>query len=80
MRQLIQQTRKVLPFDMPESQVCHGECNGCSLKLLNYLDDELEQWRVRLEGGEKPGLAELSRLAKISRRVYKVVERNGLLQ
>lgn len=50
------------------------------MKLLDYLDMELQEWEQRLDRGEKPGLAELSKLAKTSRRIYRVLEKNGLLQ
>lgn len=79
MRQLIQQVRQALPFDLPEARVCAGPCDGCSLKLLDFLENELDDWELRLDNGEKPGLAELSKLAKISRRIHRVVEKNGLL-
>ena len=80
MRQLIAQVRQTLPFDLPESRVCDGPCLGCSLKLLDYLESELEAWEQRLEQGEKPGLAELSRLAKTSRKVHRALLKNGLLE
>lgn len=79
MRQMISQIRGTLPFDAPEAQICQGPCDGCSMKLLNYLDDELMAWEQRLDQGERPGLADLSRLAKTSRRIYRVLEQNGLI-
>ena len=79
MRQLIDQVRQTLPFDLPEARVCAGPCDGCSLKLLDFLENELDDWEQRLDSGERPGLAELSRLAKISRRVHRVLDKNGLL-
>ena len=80
MRQLIAEVRHTLPFDLPEARVCEGPCEGCSMKLLDYLEGELDDWEQRLNAGEKPGLAELSRLAKTSQRIYGVLEKNGLLQ
>jgi hypothetical protein len=79
MRQLIDEVRQTLPFDLPEARVCNGPCDGCSLKLLDFLEMELEAWERRLDAGEKPGLAELSRLARTSRRIHRVLQRNGLL-
>jgi len=78
MRQMIAQVRHSLPFDAPETQVCQGPCDGCSMKLLDYLDSELQDWEYRLNEGEKPGLAELSKLARTSRRIYQILEKNGL--
>ena len=79
MRQLIAQVRQTLPFDLPEARVCDGPCEGCSLKLLDFLEGELDDWESRLDQGEKPGLAELSKLAKTSRRIHRVLYNNGLL-
>jgi hypothetical protein len=80
MRLLIAQVRNVVPFDMPEAQVCVGTCDGCSLKLLEFLGDELDGWEARLDAGERPDLKDLSRLATTSRKVYLVLARNGLAE
>jgi len=79
MRQLIGEVRRAMPFDLPAARVCEGPCDGCSMKLLDYLEAELDSWEQRLDQGERPGLAELSRLAKTARRVHRVLEKNGLL-
>jgi len=79
MRQLIAQVRDAVPFDAPEDQVCSGPCDGCSMKLLAFLESELEGWERRLDQGERPNFGDLSRLAKVSRKVYGVLERNGLV-
>ncbi len=79
MREMIAQIRQTLPFDAPEAQVCQGPCEGCSMKLLTYLDDELAGWEQRLDQGERPGLAELSRLARTARRIHAVLQKNGLI-
>jgi hypothetical protein len=73
MRLLIGQVREAIPFDSSESQACTGICNDCSLKLLEYLDTELSDWEARLNAGERPGLGDLSRLGRTSRKVYSVV-------
>lgn len=78
MRLLIAQVRNAVPFDLPEAQVCNGTCDGCSLKLLEFLGNELDGWEARLDAGERPGLQDLSRLANTSRKVYSVLARNGL--
>jgi hypothetical protein len=80
MRLLIAQVRNAVPFDMPEAQVCAGTCDGCSLKLLEVLGNELDGWEARLNAGERPGLKDLSRLANTSRKVYSVLVRNGLVE
>lgn len=79
MQQLIQLVRETLPFATPQGYVCADECKGCSLKLLEFLDLELMDWEDRLQQGEVPTLRDVQRMAKISRRVYQVLEKNGVL-
>lgn len=79
MQQLIEQVRENLPFDTPGGYVCAVDCRGCSLKLLEFLDMELMSWEDRLMQGEVPSLADIQRLAKLSRKVYAVLDKNGVL-
>lgn len=79
MQQLIQQVRETLPFATPQGYVCADECKGCSLKLLEFLDLELMEWEERLQQGEVPGLGDIQRIAKISRKIYTVLKKNGVL-
>lgn len=79
MRQLIDEVRRSLPFDLPASNLCHGECRGCSRKLLAYLDAELAGWDAQLAQGVTPKLGEIDALARLSRRVHRVLLRNGLI-
>ncbi len=80
MRRLIQQIRSTIPLDLPEAQVCSDSCNACSLKLLEYLSGELENWEARLDNREKPGLADLSQLARSARKIHRVLQKNGLIE
>ena len=80
MRQLIGQIRTPFPFDRPEAQLCAGPCQGCSLKLLGFLESELDSWENRLAAGERPGLAELSQLLRTSRKIARVLEKAGLMR
>lgn len=79
MQQLIDRMRTAIPFDMPEAQLCTGECNGCSVKLLEYLDGALADWEGRLAAGERPNLGDLDRLGRTSRKVYRVLTANGMV-
>lgn len=79
MRQLILQVRTAMPFDLPEANLCSGKCNGCSQKLLDYLDIELEGWESRLKDGEVPDFGEIQRIAKTSKKIYKVLQQNDLI-
>jgi hypothetical protein len=78
MRTLIAEIRNSLPFDRPGAQICSDPCRGCSIKLLDYLESELEAWEQRLDTGEKPGLADISRLEKKGRKVYRTLQANQL--
>jgi hypothetical protein len=79
MQQLIEKARTEFPFNRPEAQVCNGPCQGCSMKLLGYLESELDDWEARLAAGERPGLADLSRLVRSSRRIARVLANAGLM-
>ena len=79
MQQLIQQVRDVLPFGTPQGYVCADECKGCSMKLLEFLDMELMDWENRLQQGEVPGLGDVQHIAKISHKIQKVLDKNGVL-
>ena len=78
MRHLIEQIREVMPFDLPDARVCEGPCDGCSMKLLDYLESELENWESRLETGETPNLGDLSKLASTGKKIHRVMVENGL--
>lgn len=79
MRDLIAQIRASLPFDGDGIAVCTGDCQECPQKLLACLEDELLDWERRLDAGETPGLADLSRLAGLGREVRSALARRGLL-
>jgi len=79
MRQLIQQIRGNIPFDTQMRDACSEDCRGCSMKLLEYLDSELESWEYRLEQHEVPDFRDLSRLERSGRKVYKALQKNGLI-
>jgi hypothetical protein len=79
MRQLIAEIRAAIPFGLPQAQRCAEHCEGCSHKLLDYLQGELEAWEQRLAAGEQPNFGDLERLARTGRKVHQVLVRNGLL-
>lgn len=81
MKKMIREIRRVMPFDAPEALLCSDKnsCQGCSLKLLEYLESELESWEQLLEAGQVPGFKDLQKLEKTSRRIYRTLESNGLV-
>ena len=79
MRSLIRQVRSALPFDLAPTEVCGDECRGCSIKLLEYLAMELDNWEYRLDEGAVPNFGDLDRLARSSRKIYRALQKNGLI-
>jgi uncharacterized metal-binding protein YceD (DUF177 family) len=79
MRQLIERIRHEIPFGLPEEVLCADACQGCSSKLLIYLESELDEWEVKLAAGSVPNFADLSRLADKGKKVAKILHQNGLL-
>jgi hypothetical protein len=79
-QQLIVQIRSTFPFDRAEAQISAGPCQGCSLKLLGFLETELDDWEARIDAGERPGLAELSQLIRTSRKIVRVLQKADLMQ
>ena len=79
MRRLIEQIRTAIPFDLTDDQICGDNCEGCSGKLLFYLETELDTWESKLADGIAPTLGDLDRLAKQGRKIHRVLQRNGLL-
>ncbi|MCK7597743.1 hypothetical protein M0G74_10725 [Microbulbifer sp. CAU 1566] len=79
MREIISEVRTTLPFTMPAAELCAGPCQGCAKKLLEYLDQEIEEWESRLEADEKPTLGEVSRFAKTCTRIHRAIAANGLI-
>jgi hypothetical protein len=79
MRLLITQVRAAIPFSLSDEQICAESCEGCSIKLLLYLESELDAWERRLHDGVTPTLGDIDRLAKQSRKIHQVLQRNGLI-
>ncbi len=80
MSQLIAEVRVAVPFDTPVSELCDGPCTGCSKKLLDFLDQELEEWETRLDRGDSPTFGDLQRLGKQSQKIFRVLQKNGLIK
>lgn len=48
-------------------------------KLLEFLDIELMVWEERLQQGEVPSLGDVQYVAKVSKKIHRVLDRNGVL-
>lgn len=79
MQQLIERMRDAFPFDRSEAQICAGPCHGCPLKLLQFLESELDAWQQRLDDGERVGFVELSQLLRISRKIQRALQKSDLM-
>ena len=79
MRILIDQIRAAIPFHLSAADICRDECRNCSVKLLEYLDSELDAWQSRLDNHEIPDFRDLSRLAKSGHKIYRALQKNGLI-
>lgn len=80
MRQLIQEVKTALPLDLTPIDVCSDECKNCSIKLVEYIATELENWEYKLDAGDTPDFKDLSRLAKSSQKIYRALVKNGLVK
>jgi hypothetical protein len=76
---LIAEIRRRIPFDHIDPDTCSEQCNGCSLKLIEYLNAEIEDWEYRLEQNEIPNFRDLQRLEKSGRKIYRVLCKNGVI-
>ena len=78
---LIERIRELIPFDVPEAVTCSDKnsCEGCSVKLMQYLELELDSWEQKLNEGYVPDFKDLSKLEKTARKIYQTLERNALV-
>ena len=79
MGRLISHIRSAIPFDTPMEELCNGPCTGCSKKLMDYLDMELEEKEALLETGHNPTLGEINQLKKTAVKIHTVLVQNGLI-
>lgn len=79
MRLLINEIRDAIPADLALGDACSEDCKGCSIKLVEYLESELESWEYRLLQQEVPDFRDLSRLERSGRKIYAILQKNGLI-
>ncbi|MCK5001549.1 MAG: hypothetical protein KAS57_00885 [Gammaproteobacteria bacterium] len=80
MQNLINEVRATMPFDVGEAQLCADSCNGCSLKLLEFLDMELQDWEQKLQDGVVPSFGDVHKMGKTCKKIYMVLKKNGLIE
>jgi hypothetical protein len=79
MQDLINEVRQHIPFELSLADTCSDNCNGCSVKLLEFLDMELNDWQRRLDQHETPNFGDIKRLANMSKKIYKALQKNCLV-
>jgi hypothetical protein len=79
MEQLIDTVRENFPFDEADANICTGQCNTCAMKLLEYLDTELDTWECKLKQGDTPSFGDINKMAKTSQKIHKVLAKNNLV-
>ena len=80
MQNLIDEVRSTMPFDAGEAQLCADSCNGCSLKLLEFLEMELQDWEQKLQNGVQPSFGDVHKMGKTCKKIYMVLKKNGLVE
>lgn len=80
MQNLIDETRSALPFGADDTQLCADSCQGCSKKLLEFLESELDDWEHKLHDGVQPNFGDIHRMGKTCKKVYMVMKKNGLVE
>lgn len=77
---IIQQIRDSFPFEMSEDEMCADTCSyGCPKNLLEYIHAEITEWEHRLENGDIPNFRDIQKLAKTSKKIYRILEKNHLV-
>ncbi len=79
MHHLIGQVRGAFPFQAPDSRLCQLECRGCSKKLLEFLEQQVEDWEARLQAGDKPTLGDIDKLAKLAKKIHGALKKNAVV-
>jgi len=79
MKTLIEEIRQVMPFEDLDANICTGQCNHCSVKLLEFLDTQIDEWEFRLKQGEIPSLKDIDELSKTSKKIYRALDKQNLI-
>lgn len=79
MRHLIGEIKRNIPLELTEDDICKDDCRICSVKLLEYLASEIDSWEYRLKQNERPDFRDLSRLEKSGRKIYRALQKSGLI-
>jgi hypothetical protein len=81
MAQLIKTINENVPMELSEDEICRDkdDCRSCSIKLVEYLSGEIENWEYRLQQGDVPDFKDLSRLTRAASKIHTALKKNGLI-
>ncbi len=79
MRNLITQIKDTLPFGGIDDDFCSDTCSGCSLKLVDFIALEIDEWEYKLDQGEVPNFNDINKLAKMAKKIQAVLIKNNLI-
>ena len=79
MHTLIKQIKTAIPFGLGETDACTDSYRGCSVKLIGFLEVEIEDWEFRLVNNETTNVKDLDKLEKTAKRIRMVLINNGLI-
>lgn len=79
MTHLIREARDRMPLNQAVEEICGDDCNGCSVKLLEFVSAELDGWEGKLNDGAVPNLGEINKLAKTCTKIYAILKKNGVV-
>jgi hypothetical protein len=79
MQNLIKQIKSAIPFDPGKTDACTDCCKGCSVKLIDFLEVEIEDLEYRLVNDEAPNFKDINKLAKTAKKIYRVLINNDLI-
>jgi len=80
MKQLIQDARAQIPFDLPLDCSCDGHCEECPSKLVEFLYIDLSNWEFRLKRGDVPSVGELHTLGRECLEVRNLLRKKGFIE
>ena len=75
MRSIIRQARSALPLDLSPDEVCADECRGCSIKLVEYIAMEIDNWEYRLDEGAVPTFRDLDKLGRSCTKIHRALQK-----
>jgi len=79
MHRLIVQIKDALPFNEIDSNFCSDVCTGCSVKLISFIEIEIDNWEYKLNKGKVPNFKDINKLANTAKKIRAVLLKNKLI-